>query len=46
MYALFWTPEGYTFSLEGAEQWKSDKAVSACPFWASFCHDRPPLVVR
>jgi len=27
-YGLLWTAEGYTFSLDGVEQWKTDKAVS------------------
>jgi beta-glucanase (GH16 family) len=27
-YALLWTAEGYTFYLDGREQWKTDKAVS------------------
>jgi beta-glucanase (GH16 family) len=28
-YALLWTPEAYTFYLDGVEQWKTDQAVSA-----------------
>jgi beta-glucanase (GH16 family) len=27
-YALLWTAEGYTFYLDGVEQWKTEKAVS------------------
>jgi beta-glucanase (GH16 family) len=27
-YGLLWTAEGYAFSLDGVEQWKTDKAVS------------------
>jgi beta-glucanase (GH16 family) len=27
-YALLWTPEGYTFFLDGVEQWRTDQAVS------------------
>jgi hypothetical protein len=27
-YGLLWTAEGYTFYLDGAEQWKTNKAVS------------------
>ena len=26
-YGLLWTAEGYTFSLDGAEQWKTDKTL-------------------
>jgi beta-glucanase (GH16 family) len=27
-YGLLWTPDGYTFSLDGVDQWKTDRAVS------------------
>lgn len=27
-YGLLWAPEGYTFYLDGVEQWKTDKAIS------------------